>query len=388
MRSKPAQGKQPRTVHIDVYCTGSDDADDSGSSASSGSDTRHQPRTVFESEDVRVLHRQAGSREQPLRRRRSVRRVSARTPSLSASSSCVTVQESPSVTSTKQESTVNTVTSSRPTITDSVSSFSTNSFSVPSSLAASADTVASSWKETDTEALRLSGMSLEVGSSVQNDSFEYADSADRERILRMAERWSGGQNQSYEETMERRLSDFNQARLNNFSIYPKKPLQNSTDSLDDDDASEMGWTFSVGEGEERPSGQSDSTPSTVYRFARRSVLGPFGTRPPSPRPATLEDTRTKPFAGAVERTECFVRAEKFGVIVNSLKKPGHHVGPAKNPDCSCFTCQQYFEERRGRGRTRSVGDLPAKGPPRVRDRLSSCERDSICSQFSYLKDLV
>lgn len=355
-----SKGKQPRTVHIDVYCTGSEDADESGSS---GSELTDKPKTVFDGQEVRVVHRRAGVRELPLRRRRSLPRTPVENRFVPRP-----LPPSPPVVSFDDN--------------NSVSSLATNNPSFPSSL--STDTVASSWKETDMECLRLSGLSLGTTNSMQNDSFEYADSSDRLRIMRMAERWSD--KPSDDRLYVRRLSDIAQQNL-----YSKKSLDNSTDSLDDDDGSEMGWTFSVGD--ERPqtdgrSGYSDSTPSTVYRCSHRPVIGPFGVQPVSPRPAKLQETRIKPFAPCGEKTDCSVRAEKFGVIVNSLKKPGHHIGPAKNPDCTCSTCRRYFEECKGRGRTKSVGDLPSKTPAIVKDRQVSIERDSLCSQFSYLKDLV
>lgn len=52
-------------------------------------------------------------------------------------------------------------------------------------------------------------------------------------------------------------------------------------------------------------------------------------------------------------------ARKFGTVVNVMKKPGHHVGPAKNPDCLCDHCQSYWESVGGRNRTRSMGDPPS-----------------------------
>lgn len=51
-------------------------------------------------------------------------------------------------------------------------------------------------------------------------------------------------------------------------------------------------------------------------------------------------------------------ARKFGTVVSLMKKPGHHIGPAKNPDCMCDHCQSYWHQS-GRNRTRSVGDPPS-----------------------------
>lgn len=51
-------------------------------------------------------------------------------------------------------------------------------------------------------------------------------------------------------------------------------------------------------------------------------------------------------------------AKKFGPIINVFKKPGHHVGPVRNPDCLCDHCQGYFTALGYRFRTRSVGESP------------------------------
>jgi len=39
-------------------------------------------------------------------------------------------------------------------------------------------------------------------------------------------------------------------------------------------------------------------------------------------------------------------ASKFGPVVKSFKKPGHHIpGPARNPHCPCHHCRHYFESQ-------------------------------------------
>lgn len=36
-------------------------------------------------------------------------------------------------------------------------------------------------------------------------------------------------------------------------------------------------------------------------------------------------------------------ASRFGQVINVFKKPGHHKGPTKNPDCCCDHCKRYFK---------------------------------------------
>lgn len=57
-------------------------------------------------------------------------------------------------------------------------------------------------------------------------------------------------------------------------------------------------------------------------------------------------------------TELLVRAQMFGKTLGggSVRKLGHHIGPVRNPTCTCEHCTEYFSGKRSR--TRSVGDVP------------------------------
>lgn len=57
--------------------------------------------------------------------------------------------------------------------------------------------------------------------------------------------------------------------------------------------------------------------------------------------------------------EHLMRAQKFGTVIEAIRKPGHHVGPAKNPDCQCEHCRRWFAERENyRSRASSLGNVP------------------------------
>ncbi|XP_019893736.1 uncharacterized protein LOC105262075 isoform X2 [Musca domestica] len=57
-------------------------------------------------------------------------------------------------------------------------------------------------------------------------------------------------------------------------------------------------------------------------------------------------------------SEYLDKASKFGKVV-AARKPGHHVGPTKNPNCSCESCQRWLAERfQVRGRAFSLGESP------------------------------
>nr|CAD7429592.1 unnamed protein product [Timema monikensis] len=104
-------------------------------------------------------------------------------------------------------------------------------------------------------------------------------------------------------------------------------------------------------------GSLSDSGATLSRPIRR-VIGPFGSKSPSPPPAKLESSIMSPFIALGKRSEQLLKAEKFGTIVNAFRKPGHHVGPSKNPDCSCEHCRRFYEENVHRNRTLSAGDMP------------------------------
>ncbi|XP_011196401.2 uncharacterized protein Hgs_2 [Zeugodacus cucurbitae] len=62
--------------------------------------------------------------------------------------------------------------------------------------------------------------------------------------------------------------------------------------------------------------------------------------------------------------EHLLKAKKFGTVVSSARKPGHHVGPTKNPSCACESCQRWLAERfQVRGRAFSLGERPVLRRP-------------------------
>ena len=62
-------------------------------------------------------------------------------------------------------------------------------------------------------------------------------------------------------------------------------------------------------------------------------------------------------------SEYLHKAKVFGEVVAS-RKPGHHVGPTKNPNCSCECCQRWLAERfQTRDRLFSIGEMPILKKP-------------------------
>lgn len=283
---------------------------------------------------------------------------------------------------------------------------------------------ATSWKDTsDIESVRQSDISL-----AKTESFEYADYADRLRILEKEKAWGTGhktwkspeverkhhlQQLKCQQYIERRDSPFPKWKpndgdddedYNNVAKGNSKSSNTATSSSSEDVScdSEMAWSFgriqdahdSKGKAVKREdtvrragkimdsssnkmfdsietkgnnelkniyeSGSlSDSTQSSLHRYATRDSIGPFGKEIIKPK-SKLESSVTTPFTSVPgKKTDQLSKAEKFGTIIGAFRKPGHHVGPSKNPDCSCENCRHFYEERGYRTRARSMGDMPS-----------------------------
>lgn len=78
------------------------------------------------------------------------------------------------------------------------------------------------------------------------------------------------------------------------------------------------------------------------------------------------NTTTLPMPAGYTR-EHLMRAQKFGSVIESIRKPGHHIGPSKNPDCKCEYCRRWFAERGDHFRERASSlDITFIGRPPIR----------------------
>lgn len=100
----------------------------------------------------------------------------------------------------------------------------------------------------------------------------------------------------------------------------------STESDSETCSSEMGWSF--GNFWEVQNGKSTLKP-VEQRLSESKT-----------RKSNSFGRGITPFVTNSNRTMDVL--EKFGEIVSSLKKPGHHVGPSKNADCLCDNCRTFF----------------------------------------------
>ncbi|XP_066250544.1 uncharacterized protein [Euwallacea similis] len=471
--SSPADSlKKPRTVHIDVYCTGTEmesNASSDSSDEEGGSKSASTPQTVFENEKMRVTHKKGQIRDLPFYLRRSYGQVNeaSKIKSFESNTSADKEDSDEDNASTaypsklSSYSNIGDLSASMSSVPRSWTTYSLSSCAIPEDYDSVANT---SWKDTfsDIDSLMMSRSSIaptesldfvprrridaaqsideapeyerknlletpSIDSIQPSDSFEYANSEDRLRIRQMEDMWrSKSSSKSLKSPMDEQSLKRMQEYLDQ-KVHGKKWESKDSDSNDSEDSGKA-YTFVKGGPikEETPSIQVKSPvnvlPNTVRNALVRSGLPPRQPHPqenptkscwgnfirvkkeedqrlPSEKSVEVMDnvakSRPPPLKKGEDQgslsdssisshspsnlqqrlsldptlrspfmivpgiyTEPRSIARKFGTVVSLMKKPGHHVGPAKNPDCMCDHCQSYWQGMGYRGRTRSMGDPP------------------------------
>lgn len=377
-------------MHIDVYCTGSDDA---SSTDTTSEDERSTPMTVFENKDVKVTHTQAADdlprgfqdekaflKRNAERRCASFRNAPMRMPSLASSKG----YDSDEVLSSLYPSRFSSYSGIRDI--DSAP-WSIASSSTGISCYDSATVTSSKDTFSDIESLINSKSGL-----TPCDSFEYANPADRDRIRRMENVWAKSDEKKSRTWRSPQIERKHLLQNKKMKEYFRKHEMawSSEDSAEDSDESEaVGWSFvtgddksqliredstfrraSTGQLEEfdvtdkrlRNGNAQEKCPRSMIRSDHvpysnilRDHIGPFGSKSPSPLPSLISSRVTSPFTTPQgERTDHIMKASVFGTVIGAFRKPGHHIGPAKNPACSCEHCRRHFEEV---ARGRSLSEL-------------------------------
>lgn len=410
--------KKPRTVHIDVYCTGTDlEADsDSTSSSSEESRTASTPQTVFESEQVCVTHKKADNNSVPFTLRQKLLQAESKSENTSME------KESDDETSTGYPSKVSSYSnmgyslSSISSIQTSATPFSLSSCTFPD--LDNESVTNTSWKDTFSDIDNLTRSrssvanndsiyfvpkkideenenvvdSMKIGTEITaslnlnpSDSFEYANSEDKLRIKRMEKMWKNktpwskrrlfSQQKQLQEAVNKRLSQI-------------KVTRDSDSEHSDEEA--QGWTFVKNENtlnQEKKHSEIDTSQSMCIESSSlvtsstdtlqtvqskhskmdnpSDELSKNYSRSASKSPSSLllmqrlkfDPTLGSPFTiSPGQYTEQRFIAKRFGPVVNVFKKPGHHIGPAKNPHCFCDHCKRHFENLNCRNRTSSMTD--------------------------------
>lgn len=407
--------KPPRTVHIDVYCTGSDgeDDDDDDDSSQTSSENHNElesnstPQTVLDTEQMLLRHQRAGKAELPRRFMTQQQKAQVQEThqpnmqnighALTQSNTADEISESKQMLFKKhigdQRSkfnyrnrfyrrdqsddglSSNYPNSSRSTVRDMTCS------SISSAVASALyEDVESSWKETEPE--------YTATSLAKSDSFEYDNSIDRYRIQTMERLWSQPEKDDpdymeyskphphfdphYRPTsQQKRIKDF----LQSYRL-PAGTRRHHYDSVlsEYDNLSETDHTFPI-DRSTIPERDEPIEPEPIPVHSHRLLIDPMrsgrgGSETRSPERHnkvlfTADYNKSGSEASTMQSnlsgytSDYLLKARKFGAVVTALRKPGHHVGPAKNPECQCEHCRRWMAERtEGRGRALSMGDTP------------------------------
>ncbi|KAL3283840.1 hypothetical protein HHI36_018010 [Cryptolaemus montrouzieri] len=444
---KSSGSKKPRTVHIDVYCTGTENESDSTDSDISDNDTESTPQTVFESKQVRITHKRADAKDLPINIKEDVKEnqsshIFSQQPSEKQDSDLDDSLSTAYPSKLSSYSTIKDYTSSFSSVPRSWTNYSMSSCAIPD---IDCDSIANtSWKDNTysdldsalqsrssiagTESLLFVPKKLRIkkdsidetpelqkveskspsGVSLhQSDSFEYANSEDKLRIKRMEAMLEKGEErrrvtERWEERhreQQRKMNEYIQKKLKRLAKKESKESE-SDDSAD----SGKGWTFVEDDSRkvkkdglmEKSNNESSKNEPITKTPDLASVSDASNTKKPrqqlknsserkkdlveqgsmsdsSPSPScrtpssvvlmqrlSIDPTLRAPFTIAPgQYTEQRSIAKKFGPVISAFRKPGHHIGPVRNPECSCAHCRRYFETVGFRSRTRSVGDPPS-----------------------------
>ncbi|XP_043518464.1 uncharacterized protein YMR317W [Frieseomelitta varia] len=399
--------RKSRTVHIDVYCTGSDDDENTDTSTENECET---PMTVFENPDVKVTHTQVAGNILPRgfqddkaflkrateRRCDSFKHAPMRMPSIASSKG----YDSDDVLSSLYPSQFSSYSALRDLDSAPLSAASSNA-GIPFDYDS---TIATSSKDTLSD---MESLINKVGLS-PCDSFEYASSSDRERIRRMEEMWAkteGERKQWRSPEIERKYLLQNR-KMKEYLKKHEIGWSSADSGEESDESGTVGWSFVPSEDNQRmvkklptvrrtskptiectdrnpiveqellnqknlQQDHSDSTTrsdSIPNPYSFRDQIGPFGSNSPSPLPSKVPSRVTSPFMTPQgERTDHSLKASIFGAVVNAFRKPGHHIGPSKNPSCSCEHCRRHFEELNSRERSRSISEFERQTGFRLRN---------------------
>lgn len=385
-------------MHIDVYCTGSDDDENVDTSSENECET---PMTVFENPDVKVTHTQVGSNVLP-RGFQDDKAFLKRATERRCDSFKHAPMRMPSIASSKGYDSDDVFSSLYPSQFSSYSAL-RDPDSVPWSAASSNvgipfdydSTIATSAKDTLSDIESLINTKTDL---TRCDSFEYASSTDRERIRKMEEIWAKAEDKEkhWRSPQVERKYLLRNRKMREYLKKHEIGWSSGDSDEESDESGAIGWSFMSGEenqegikktssfrrasksiaedGERNASimekelskqknsqqYHSDSThsDSLPHLYTFRDQIGLFGSKTPSPLPSKVPSRVTSPFMTSQgERTDHILKASIFGAVVNAFRKPGHHIGPSKNPSCSCEHCQRYFEELNSRERSRSISDF-------------------------------
>lgn len=236
--------------------------------------------------------------------------------------------------------------------------------SISSALAASGfnpDDIDSSFKETE-----IDGRS----SLNPSDSFEYENFDDHLRIKIKNQSWAPKAGQFNSPEVERKFL-YEQKKLQDMYVrnlqnrLPSEPSEPSDeDGLDDfvfEDVAKLknasSRSLNMSTTDSVSTVKCCEQPQPEERILTRQARVVIESSPGADsRSSTLKSHLSDFYS-----TDYLSRARRFGPLMGGLRKPGRHIGPARNPDCQCDHCQIWMLEReqeQHRSRAMSTGEVP------------------------------
>lgn len=201
----------------------------------------------------------------------------------------------------------------------------------------------STWKKLDV-AIKTGNFITPVG------SFKKWDKGEEMQKMRQFERlWNRDEEPTRDLLTQHKL-------MENFMFVNKQRM----DSDNSGNISESDHSFNYQKSNELGN-ISDSSPSTVISYSHKKAISeaiPIVKETSERRDMSSMSSSLK--SGSYSKDHLAL-AKKFGPVVRTMRKPGHHVGPVRNPTCLCETCKRWVLEReqvQGRDRAFSFGDTP------------------------------
>ncbi|XP_063702491.1 uncharacterized protein LOC134832407 [Culicoides brevitarsis] len=389
--SAGAKKKPPRTVHIDVYCTASDAEDTSGGNSPSkvmsptcDNQSNATPQTVFESEEMKLRQRFVAGKELPRKLASTPTNSSGNLFPLKKSSTKDEIDESKQMLFNKylgdqaQIRKFNAMKSRMNPFRRDISDDAISSNYPNSSLSTFRDATCSSVSSFLQQSVSIEEVEPESYPASRNsllypsDSFEYANSEDKLRIKIMDQNvWASKTSQFNSPEVERKFL-YEQKKMQDSYLKRKRMGMTQKSHSDSEENSEedalQEFVFEKFNKMKNASSRSldisntDSVDTVKCCQPEKTATGDLpkaGSKDVvtssgrNSRASTL-----KSFTPDIYSDDYLSRAKNFGRLIGGLRKPGHHIGPVRNPECLCDHCRQWMAEREQyRTRAQSVGEL-------------------------------
>lgn len=198
----------------------------------------------------------------------------------------------------------------------------------------------STWKELD-GAIKAGNFLTPAG------SFKKWDKCEELQKMRQFERlWNRDEDPARDLLSQTKL-------MENFMFVNKQRMDSDNSNISESDHS-----FNYQKSNELGN-VSDSSPSTVISYSHRKGI-PIVAVTPERKVDNLSSLSSSLKSGSYSKDHLAL-ARRFGPVVKTMRKPGHHVGPVRNPTCLCETCKRWVLDRetvQGRDRAFSFGDTP------------------------------